>query len=207
MKKFFNVVPKYACFPLLLAIITNSLVYTGSKIITNHFKHYDLSIFLDDWIPFLSVFIIIYILAYLHWIIGYIVISRESKEKCVFIVTADILAKMMCLFLFLVLPTFIERPTVVPHDLLSFLTNFIYKMDEPVNLFPSIHCLESYMVFRGCLNLNVSKSYKVGMGIFMVLVCLSTVFVKQHVVVDIVGGVLIAEVSYQLAKKVQWFKK
>ena len=76
-----------------------------------------------------------------------------------------------------------------------------------MKLSESIHCLESYMVFRGSLNLNVSKSYKIGMGLFMILVCLSTVFVKQHVVVDIVGGICIAEISYQIVKRFKWFKK
>ena len=207
MKKFFKVVPKYACIPLLLAIVVNSLVYNGSKVITNHLEHYDFSIFLDDWLPFLNVFIVIYILAYLHWGIGYIVISRESKEKCHFIVAADVLAKIICLFFFLVVPTYIVLPTITSNDFFSVLTQFIYKMDDPVNLFPSIHCLESYMVFRGSLNLNVSKSYKIGMGLFMILVCLSTVFVKQHVVVDIVGGICIAEISYQIVKRFKWFKK
>ncbi len=207
MKKIFKVVPNYAWLPLFLAIVVNCLVYNGSKVITDHLEHYDFSIFLDGWLPFLNVFIVIYILAYLQWGIGYIVISRESKEMCHFIVVTDVLAKMICLFFFLVVPTYIVRPTITSNDFFSFLTQFIYKMDDPVNLFPSIHCLESYMVFRGCLNLNVSKRYKIGMGLFTVLVCLSTVFVKQHVVVDIIGGICIAEFSYQIVKRFKWFKK
>lgn len=202
MKKIKDFVPKYAFIPLFCAVFFNVFVYNGSKLISNHLSHYDFSIFIDSYIPFLSIFIVVYILAYVHWILGYIVISRENEETCYRIMAAEIVAKLICLFFFLVVPTTIVRPEILGNGVFDVLTRFIYAMDEPVNLFPSIHCLESWMVFRGTCQLShVSKTYKWIMFLFAILVCMSTVFVKQHVFVDILGGIMTVEIGLLVSKK------
>lgn len=202
MKRIKRIVPKYAIVPLVIVVLLNTLVYNGSKLISMHLVHYDFSIFIDKHIPFLPIFISVYILAYVHWIVGYIVISRENDKTCYWILSAEVVAKLICLFFFLVLPTTIVRPIVDGHGLWENLTRFIYAMDEPVNLFPSIHCLESWMILRGTMYLkDVSKTYKLVMILFAILVCFSTVFVKQHVFVDILGGILVVEIGLYLSKK------
>ena len=202
MKWIKNIVPKYAIAPLILVVLLNTFVYNGSKLISSHLFHHDFSIFLDDYISFLPVFISVYILAYVHWLVGYIVISRENDKTCYFILSAEVVAKLICLFFFLVVPTTILRPDVIGAGIFENLTRFIYAMDEPVNLFPSIHCLESWMVFRGTMHLkHVSKTYKWIIFIFAILVCMSTVFVKQHVFVDIIGGILVVEIGLYVSRK------
>ena len=37
--------------------------------------------------------------------------------------------------------------------------------------------------------------------ILSILICMSTVFVKQHVFVDIIGGIVVAEIGLFLSKK------
>lgn len=202
MEKIKSFIPKYAYVPLLSAVLLNFIVYNGSKLISNHLYHYNFGVFIDKYIPFLSVFILVYILAYIHWILGYIVITRENEKTCYQILSAEMIAKLICLFFFLVLPTTMVRPEVTGNGIFDLLTSFIYKMDAPVNLFPSIHCLESWLVFRGTSNLkHVSKTYKWGMFIFAILVCMSTVFVHQHVFVDILGGILVGEIGLLVVKK------
>lgn len=199
-----KLIPKYAYIPLITMVLMNFLVYSGSKFITNSFPHYNASLLIDKLIPFLPIFISVYILAYVQWIVGYIVIAREEKNVCYQVCTAEIIAKLCCLFFFFVFPTTIVRPLIVGNGIWENLTRFIYSMDEPVNLFPSIHCLESWMCFRATLSLKkVSKGYKISMFIFTILVCLSTVFVKQHVFIDIIGGILVVEFGLFLAKKFQ----
>ena len=147
-------------------------------------------------------FIIIYILAFLQWFLGYVIIARESKEVCYKYLSAELIAKAFCLVFFFVLPTTMIRAKINSSGMIMNLVNFIYMSDDPVNLFPSIHCLESWMVFRGGLACKkVPRVYKVVMCIFSILVCLSTVFVKQHVVIDIVGGILVVEIGILIANK------
>lgn len=197
-----QIIPKYAYIPLLTMLIMNFIVYNGSKIFTNSLYHYNASIIIDAYIPFVPFFISFYILAYVQWIVGYIRIAKEDKETCYHFCTAEVIAKLLCLFFFLVFPTTIVRPEVTGNGIWEMLTRFIYSADAPVNLFPSIHCLESWMCFRGTMVLkNVSKKYKIGMFVFTIFVCMSTVFVKQHVFIDIIGGILVVEIGLYITKK------
>lgn len=203
LKKFFDkVIPKYAVVPLLLLVLMNTVTYNGSKIITNHMFHHNAAIFIDSYIPFWPVFISFYILAFVQWIVGYILIARESKEYCYRYFSAELIAKSFCLFFFLIFPTTMERPFAEGSGIWLFLTRFIYSIDASVNLFPSIHCLESWMCFRGSLGLKkVPKWYKYFTFFFSICVCLSTVFVKQHVFIDIIGGILVVEIGILFSHK------
>lgn len=197
-----KIIPRYAYIPLLTMVIMNVLVYNGSKLFTNSLYHYNASIFIDSYLPFVPFFISFYILAYVQWIIGYIKIAKENKETCYHFCAGEVIAKLLCLFFFLVFPTTIVRPKVIGDGIWGMLTRFIYSADAPVNLFPSIHCLESWMCFRGAMALKkVSKKYKIIMFVFTIFVCMSTVLVKQHVFIDIIGGILMVEIGILITKK------
>jgi membrane-associated phospholipid phosphatase len=76
----------------------------------------------------------------------------------------------------------------------------LYSIDAADNLFPSIHCLESWVCFRGIMLVkDKSKIYTPIVLIFTLLVFASTVCLKQHVVADIVGGVLVSEIGFAVA--------
>ncbi len=202
MRRVKGVIPKYAIIPIASALFVNFLVYYCSRILTNRFVHIDLSSKIDTWIPYVSFFIIIYVLAYIQWIVGYIVISKESKQSCYQFMSAEIISKLICLLFFVFLPTTMVRATGLSNGLLDRITKIVYLFDDPVNLFPSIHCLESYLCFRGALFLkSVSKGYKYFTLIFAILVFLSVVFVKQHVFIDIIGGIIVGEVGLWLSQK------
>lgn len=200
-KKLFNIVPKYAYFPLIMVVVTNILVYNVSKLVTNHFVHYDFSMKIDGMIPLVPIFITVYIFCYAEWIMGYILIARESKDYCFYYTAADIIAKILCLICFCVIPTTFVRPepgTGIFNSMIA----FIYMVDAPVNLFPSIHCLESWICFRSSMKMQqVPRIYKIFTFIFAVLTFLSVVFVKQHVFIDIIGGILVVELGLWIAKK------
>ena len=93
-------------------------------------------------------------------------------------------------------PTTNVRPEITGTALSDEVTRFLYSVDQPVNLFPSIHCLESWICFRGSLKLEkVPHWYRPVSFVFTLLVFASTVLLKQHVVVDIAGGVLFVEIG------------
>ncbi len=71
-----NLIPDYAFIPMALMLILNAVVFWGTRLITDNMTHYDLSGTLDHHIPFIPVFIIPYVLAYVQWTVGYIVIAR-----------------------------------------------------------------------------------------------------------------------------------
>lgn len=197
-----RILPTYAYFPLLTILVFNFVTYYGTRLFTNSMVHHYMGSKIDDFIPFWPVFICFYLLAYLQWIIGYIVIARESKEEVNRILFAEFIAKFFCLICFLVIPTTMVRPEVVGNNLVMSVVSFIYRIDQPVNLFPSIHCLESWMCFRGSMKLQkVSRKYKWFMFFSSCLVCFSTVLVKQHVFFDVIAGILVVEIGLFLSNR------
>lgn len=199
-QKIKNFIPSYAFIPLILVVLMNSIVYHGAQLLSKGMIHHSLALKIDSIIPFWPIFILFYVLAFGQWMIGYIIISRENKESCYKILSAELVAKLICFVIFVLFPTTIVRPEITGHSLIDSFMKLIYFCDEPVNLFPSIHCLESYLCFRGSIPLKkVPKWYKWLQFIFSIFVFASTVLIKQHVVLDIIGGIIVAEIGLFIA--------
>ena len=199
-----RILPSYARIPLVLLVIINLIVYEGTQFLMLHAKHWDLALPLDARIPFRPAWIVIYILAYLQWVVGYILIARESRAHCNRVLAGEIIAKFICMLFFIALPTRIERPVVEGSGVFAALTRLIFASDLPGNLFPSIHCLESWICFRGAIGMKrVPRWYAPAMLAFTLMVFASTVLVKQHVLVDIPAGVLVAEAGLLLSDKLR----
>ena len=202
MNKINRILPKYAYIPLIFSVGLNCLVYWGSRIITTDMYHYDLSISIDKKLPFVAPMMIVYVLAYVIWIVGFIVIARESKSVCYEVMSAEQIAKLICLLCFIFLPSTLVRPEINGQGFCEWLSRLVYQLDSPDNLFPSIHCLENWICFRGAMKCKkVGNGYKTFMFLAALLVFASTLLVKQHVFVDVVGGVFVVEAGLFLSKK------
>ena len=98
------------------------------------------------------------------------------------------------MIIFLMIPTTMTRPDIIGTDLFSLLVRSLYVMDTPDNLFPSFHVLESYMLLRTLpLLKKAPKWYRMLTPIVSPLVIISILFVKQHLIVDILGGIAVCE--------------
>ena len=194
--------PKYSRFPLALVLIINFLAYSATRLVTHGFVHYNLSLPLDSQIPFIPAFSLIYVLAFVQWVVGFILIARDSRELCYKVLSGEIIAKLICMVIYIIVPTTMTRPEITGSGFLSDFVQFIYKVDTPDNLLPSLHCFESWLCFRGAMWMkSTGKGYKYFSFVFTLLVFASTVLVKQHVVIDIVAGVLVCELGQFIAEK------
>ena len=202
MQKIRKILPLYAFVPIIVCLLTNVVAYFGTRIFTTHMHHYDFSIVLDDMIPFTPFMITFYILAYVSWIVGFIVIGRENRQVCYEVCTAEQIAKLMCMAAFIVIPSTIVRPEITGNGIFEWLTGLIYRMDSPDNLLPSIHCLENWICFRGAMKCKkVGTGYRIIMFISALLVFASTLMVKQHVFLDVVTAIIVVEIGLFVAKR------
>lgn len=145
-----KILPGYSVLPLILAVSINMLVYFGTSQLRDYLTFHTITTALDEWIPFVAPFILFYVLAYIQWIANYLLVAREGKEFCYRIVYGDVAAKVICLLFFLFFPTTLARPEVTGSGFCNDLVRFIYRMDAPVNLFPSIHSLFRKLVLYPC---------------------------------------------------------
>lgn len=205
MKKLYSFLfPKYARLPLLLVLVFNCLVYWIPPLIQgDDITRYSLAIQgVDNVIPFIPAFIVVYVLSYVQWAFSYIYHCHESRELCYRMTTSDLIAKAITLVFFIALPAEIVRPDVTDGGIFNWLTQLIYSMDKPISLFPSIHCLESWMCFRtATMMAKRNRWYSGAQFVFTLLVFASVVFVKQHFFVDILGGIAVVEIGLFVYKK------
>lgn len=194
--------PVYSFIPVIVWFILNFSTFYGIRALNEGRTHYDLSIPLDAAIPFFSPAIIVYVLWYVEILVGFCLIARESREVCFEVFSAEAVAKILTAVIFLALPTAMVRPEISDGGFCDMLTRRIYAADAPNNLFPSIHCLESWLIFRGVLKCRkVPRLCKASFGVFGVLVFASVVLVKQHVFVDIPAALVVAEIGLFVSKK------
>lgn len=193
---------KYCFIPILAMIIINAITYSGTKLFTDSANHYDISLPIDDVLPFIPAFIIVYVLSYLQWVTGFGLVARESKEVCYRVISSEIIAKIICFILFIVLPTTIIRPVITDNGIFNSLTKIIYFLDTPTNLFPSVHCLESWILFRTAHEITRFKKWLVPVWfVFVLLVFASVLLVKQHLILDIPAAIIVGEIALFLGKK------
>lgn len=197
-----KIIPKVMWLPLFLTLLVNTITYNGSRLLTAGRFHYDLTNSLDERIPFVAWTVLIYLGCYVFWIVNYVIGCRQEKEEAFRFMGADLLAKLCCLLCFLVFPTTNTRPVLEGHSIWDEVMRMLYGLDAADNLFPSIHCLTSWLCFIAVRrNRKVPDWYKAASLLIAVSICISTLTTKQHVMIDVFAGVALAEGSYLFVKK------
>lgn len=159
---------------------------------------------LDDLIPFEECFIIPYLLwfVYVAAVVVYLFFSsREDYYRCcTFLFTGMTLCLLVCTLF----PNGTDfRPVVDPEkNVFCWLVSLIHKADTCTNVFPSVHVYNSlgaHIAVTHSETLGKNKWIRGGSFVLMVSICLSTVFLKQHSVIDVVGASFLAAAIYPLA--------
>lgn len=160
---------------------------------------YCLSTPLDEGIPFSRVWIVPYVswYAFLPGVAVFLMI--KDKKQCAITLLTMISGLLLSYLTYSIFQTTVPRPAVPGDDLFSRLVQLIYNIDQPYNAFPSIHVLATYALMLGTAKAEgIKKVPRWTIWIVGWAIIISTVFVKQHVVADILGGMVLAQVLHLL---------
>ena len=156
---------------------------------------------LDDYIPFVEYFIVPYLLwfAYIAVVAGYFFFTDRKG----FYRLAAFLCAGMTLFLIIctVFPNGLHlRPHGFSRDnIFTDMVRMLYKTDTPTNVLPSIHVFNSIGAVIAVAHSNALKKYKkLQYASYMMafLIILSTMFLKQHSVTDVIAAFAMACILY-----------
>lgn len=193
-----------------------SLLYLAFYLITfqwlekNVVPKYIIHCKLDEVIPFCETFIIPYILWFPYVGGCFIWLMRRGwddyKKLCLMVFSG----LTICLAIYYVFPTGLNlRLAQNPHEtgVLYNMVRLLRAIDTPTNVCPSIHVMNTVMIFQAICSLDQLKYRKVTISlhfVMMVLICASTVLLDQHSVIDVVCGVMMSFVLHGLVYKVEW---
>ncbi len=99
------------------------------------------------------------------------------------------------------------RPAELRDDnIINKLVAWLYQTDTSTNVFPSIHVYNSIGVHVAINKSDKIKSRFIKNASFVlcVLICLSTIFLKQHSIIDVVGGCVMGRIVYILIYKTRF---
>lgn len=158
---------------------------------------------LDDKIPFCEYFILPYLLWFFYiagTVLFFVFFNDDKKEYWNLLISLGV---GMTLFLIVsyVYPNGLElRPSVFPREnIFTDLVRGLYKIDTPTNVLPSIHVYNSAAAFcaiNSCRRLRSHKAIRFGTFLLTALIILSTMFLKQHSIYDVVTGLTLSVAAY-----------
>lgn len=161
---------------------------------------HDISCKIDSKIHFWPYIIFIYILWYpiiavfplcLYWYNPY--------EYAIYIlaIIADII---LSITFYLIYPTSFDRPEP-PGGFIGWVMRIVYRCDyKGKNCMPSMHCSMCFIITYSAIRCMEFNSPKFGGAIILaLLIVVSTVLTKQHVIIDVITGLLAAIISVGIA--------
>jgi membrane-associated phospholipid phosphatase len=189
--------------PIIMTIILiafQSICYLISRSLQG--EPYLIGNAIDKVIKFNIWFIIPYSIWYiLIFLIPYI-LYKKNKDSFVKYIYSYTICTVIANIIFICFPTTVDRPLVESTNIITFITKIIFDIDTPIaNCFPSLHCAVSMLFITYVLeNKDFHIITKISTVCISLLIMAATLFVKQHVFVDFISGILLALISYYLVK-------
>ncbi|MBQ1264296.1 MAG: phosphatase PAP2 family protein [Oscillospiraceae bacterium] len=165
---------------------------------------------LDDIVPFCEWFVIPYVFWYLlvfGSLVYFAVYNPNSFRNLQWYI---IITQIVAMAVYILYPNRQDlRPDVMPREnALTAVISFLYSFDTSTNVCPSLHVAYSLGIASVWLKeKDVSVLWKIAIVVMVILICLSTSFIKQHSVVDILAALPLGVLAEILVYRVRWRKK
>ncbi|RZT24047.1 MULTISPECIES: phosphatase PAP2 family protein [Fictibacillus] len=153
----------------------------------------------DHQIPFVEIFVVPYVLWYAFIFLMFVYFCIYDRAIYYRTLLSFCVGMLVCYVIYFFFQTTVPRPELMGNGILTSMVKYVYGADQPFNCFPSIHVLSSYLMILG---IRHSKLWTIRKDIIVSTIAysiiLSTLFVKQHVVLDVVAGVLLGSLLFKL---------
>lgn len=165
----------------------------------------------DAYIPFCEYFIIPYGLWFPYFLGGLAYFLFKNKELFLKLCFVMFSGMTICLTIYSFWPNAIDlRQEIVGTNLFCQLAGLIRAVDTPSNVCPSIHVASTAAVhwavnrYRGFRRPVLTKTLSLFLAVF---ICASTVFLKQHSIVDVFWGLILTAALVLLVRIYEFVKR
>lgn len=147
---------------------------------------------LDDRIPFCEWFLIPYVSWYVLIAGSLVWFLWKDRAQFRWLQSYILITQVIGIFCFFLLPSRQAlRPETFPRDdLLTRLVRFLYTVDTPTGVCPSMHVAWSLaLISAWTRKKDAPILWRWSVTVWCTLICVSVVFIKQHSVLDILAAV------------------
>ena len=180
--------PEYRHLLLLLGWVFYFVLYFLTENLIPVERCTPVHCFLDDLVPFCEWFVIPYVSWYILIIISLGWFLLYDVQKFRQLQTYIIVTQVIAMAVYILFPNRQDlRPEVFPRDnSCTQLLGLLYRFDTNTGVCPSLHVAYSLGIASAWLRKkDAAAGWKIAVTVWVVLICVSVSFVKQHSVVDI----------------------
>ncbi len=161
-------------------------------------RYADVETPLDRTIPLMPLFIFPYLGFFLYVGLAFAVLVFSPYAKSYFV--SLIIAALIADVFWYVWPIRVKRSPLTGSSISLRLINLMRRYNKPGNAFPSSHVFVS--LITGYWLCTAFPLYALFGAVCAALIVLSTVLIKQHYIVDVLGGFVLAATAIYLANTI-----
>lgn len=203
--------PQFSHLKFLIGWIGYFIMYFLTENLIPVEKCHVIHSWLDDVIPFCEVFVIPYTFWYVLIVITLLYFALYNIDGFKKFSTFIIITQIVAVIIYIIYPSCQElRPVAFPREnILTGVVGFLYSFDTNTGVFPSLHVAYSIGIASAWLKeKDVKRWWKIFVVVAVVLICMSTAFIKQHSALDGFAAIpvcILAEII--VYRKSYWRKK
>ena len=191
----------YHALPLIIYMVIYLIWFRALELVPRNY-YYQVVFDYDRLIPFVEIFVIPYISWFFFILFGTAVLYFSDRKAYDQLQTMLILGMTIFLLISPFLPNrqplrLLEMPR---NNLCTRLVTLLWKTDAPTNVWPSIHVYNSAAIafaFFGSEHHKLKRPlFRLVIIVWSILIILSTVFIKQHTLFDMITALALIMITY-----------
>ena len=144
---------------------------------------------IDDMIPFCEYFIIFYLMWFPLMFLSLLYFLLKDKDAFIDLCFLMFTGMSISLLIYVIAPNGLDlRVEIASDNLFAWMVRMIQTVDDPTNVCPSIHVASTLAIM-------------ISVGII-----LSTMFLKQHSIIDAAAGIALTLILYVITYHTGWRK-
>ncbi len=176
-----------------IMLLVSAIYYPLNQLLTSG---YNLKTALDAYIPLVPVFAVPYLLFLPFWMAAFLFAAWKMNDRLFrAMMIGSISATAIATLIYIIFPTYTDRPEIAVNGWASSLLNMIYSNDQVFNAFPSEHVL--YTTLIALFGTTWRPNWSLPLNGSVILVILSTLLTGQHHLLDPLGGLMLGWGSYR----------
>lgn len=168
------------------------------------YKMYYTETWLDKYIPFNEYFVIFYIAWYFFIFFGFLYFVFKDdfnfNRTCYYMFSGMFIA----LTLYTLFPSGQSlRVNISSNNIYTYIINLLYTIDTSTNVCPSLHVYNSIMMYVSLDKSECLQNHplvKRLLLLLVILICMSTVLIKQHTIVDVIAAFVLCIIIYRIGE-------
>ena len=201
----------YSIPPFLIFAIVFALSYLPAMLLNMPGSNYP-ELPIDSQIPLVPWFVYFYFLTFPLALLAYFYLAYANKKELYNLFLTLCISWAISGIFYLCWQTEMVKPALEPTNFTNKFVLWTWGSTNPINCFPSQHCYMAIAMVIACCTAGKKMNifYKIFTVIMAVMIVLSTVFLRQHFLLDFVGSFVIMVPTYltvRLCKFGQWAKR